>query len=107
MSQSFLSRTLGAVLLLLAATTAIADGPEVYGTFDGDDMYTLLPPDGIPAIQNPTYVTGKEASAQMSATEPVMGMVVGGDAICWSTWQLDRHEIVNDSVAGAAVAVTW
>jgi hypothetical protein len=98
-----------ALTALLAGTAALAERPEpeVYGTFDGDEMFTLLPPNGIPAIMDPEYVTGEEAAAQMSAEEHVMGLATEGDAVCWSTWQLDHHEIVNDVFAGAAIAVTW
>ena len=94
---------------LLVGTAAIAQRskPEVYGTFDGDEMFTLLPPDGIPAILDPEYVTGDEAAAQMSAGEHVMGLAIEGDAVCWSTWQLDHHEIVNDVFDGTAIASTW
>mgnify|MGYP000393905393 CR=1 FL=1 len=33
--------------------------------------------------------------------------VVGGEAHAYSLWQLDAHEIVNDTVAGAPVAITY
>ena len=39
--------------------------------------------------------------------EHVMGLARDGDAVCWSTWQLDHHEIVNDHLAGEAIAATW
>jgi len=100
-------RPLLTMLILLLATGARADGPEVYGTFDGDPMYTLLAPDGIPAIQDPTYLKGTAGAAQMSADEPVMALAGKSGAVAWSTWQLDRHEIVNDSFDGVPVAVTW
>jgi hypothetical protein len=95
--------------LLLATGISFAERPEpeVHGTFDGDEMYTLLPPDGIPAILDPEYVTGEEAAAQMSAAEHVLGLATGSDAVCWSTWQLDHHEIVNDVFEGTAIAATW
>ncbi len=95
--------------LMLLAAVALADRPkpEVHGTFFGDDMYTLLPPDGIPAIINPEYVTGEEAATQMMPEEPVIGVAHGDDAVCWSTWQLDHHEIVNDVLAGKSIAATW
>ena len=100
-----------AVLLCLILATSIAAAdrpdPEVHGEFQGDKMYTLLPPDGIPAILDPEYLTGKEANAQMSADEPVMGLANDDDAVCWSTWQLDAHEIVNDEFNGTAIAATW
>ena len=94
---------------ILVGSVALAERPEpeVYGTFDGDDMFTLLPPDGIPAILDPEFVTGEEAAAQMSAEESVMGLATEGDAVCWSTWQLDHHEIVNDVFNGTAIAATW
>ncbi len=81
--------------------------PAVHGVFDGDTMFTLLPPDAIPAVREPRYVTGAAAEAQMSPDEPVIGVADGDDAVCWSTWHLDRHEIVNDRLAGSAVAATW
>ena len=106
-------------LVVAAALCAIALGawwlgadarrpqPEVYGVFDADTMYTLLPPDGIPAIRDPRYVTGAAADSQMSPDEPVLAMARDGVAVCWSTWQLDSHEIVNDVIAGTAIAATW
>jgi len=100
---------LAALSVLLLADAALAERPEpeVHGTFDGDEMYTLLPPDGIPAILDPEYLTGEEAAAQMSPEEHVMGLASANDAVCWSTWQLDHHEIVNDVFEGAAIAATW
>ena len=110
-----ITRRFGAALgvfvlfLALATTSSWAERPEpeVHGTFDGDEMYTLLPPDGIPAIIDPEYVTGAEAAAQMSPAEHVLGLATENDAVCWSTWQLDHHEIVNDVFEGAAIAATW
>lgn len=106
-----MSATFGVLVLslVLTGTAAWAERPEpeVYSTFDGDAMYTLLPPDGIPAILDPEYVTGKEAEAQMSPAEHVLGLATENDAVCWSTWQLDHHEIVNDVFEGAAIAATW
>jgi len=95
--------------LSLAATMALAERPEatVHGVFDGDEMYTVLEPDVIPAIRNPEYVTGKEAANQMSADEHVMGLADGDDSVCWSTWQLDSHEIVNTEFGGVPVAAAW
>ena len=96
---------LGAALV----DTASAQRPEatVFGVFEADTMYTVLPPDVIPAIREAHYVTGAEADAQMSPDEPVIGVVSGKEAICWSTWHLDRHEIVNDRIGGRAIAATW
>jgi hypothetical protein len=81
--------------------------PEVYDTVDGDPIYRLLPPNAIPAILNPEYLSGEEADKQMQNSEPVMGLVMDGRAMAYSLWQLDAHEIVNDEVNGTPIAVTW
>jgi len=81
--------------------------PELHGTFDGDPMYTLLDVDAIPAIRVPTFVSGEAADLQMQDDEPVLGVVIDGEAHAYSLWQLDHHEIVNDTVGGRAIAATW
>ncbi len=96
-----------AILFAAIATADERPEPEVHGVFDGDPMYTLLPPDAIPAIRDPEYVIGEAAAAQMSPDEPVIGLARNGDAVCWSAWQLDHHEIVNDHIDGTAIAATW
>jgi hypothetical protein len=101
--------------LILAASVAVAEEskrperpePTVHGVFGGDEMYTVLEPDVITAIHDPEYLTGDEAAAQMSDDEHVMGLAAGEDAVCWSTWQLDAHEIVNTEFQGTAIAATW
>jgi len=96
-------------LFILAAGVTQGERPEpqVHGVFQSDTMYTLLPPDGIPAILAPEYVTGDTARNQMTPAETVMGLAAGDDAVCWSTWQLDHHEIVNDTFQGRPIATTW
>lgn len=98
---------LGAAVLAAFAANAQRPDPEVHGVFDSDTMYTVLPPDAIPAIRQPEYVSGEDADAQMQDDEPVIGVADGRDVVCWSTWQLDRHEIVNDRLSGRAIAATW
>ena len=97
------------VLLLVVTAVAVAQRPEpkVVATIAGEDVYELLPVGGIPAIDDPVLVAGSEADAQMRPDEPVLGVVLGGEARAYSLWQLDAHEIVNDELAGAAIAATW
>jgi hypothetical protein len=87
----------------------IAQNPEisVHGAFDGDTMYTVLPPNAIDAIMEPEFVTGEEADEQMSPDEMVLGIMFGGETRAYSLWHLDAHEIVNDSIAGVPIAATW
>ena len=110
-TRSFLRFTLfisTAILIsMIGPVLAERPEPEVHGVFDGDEMYTLLPPDAIPAITNPEYVTGDEAAAQMLPEEPIIGVATGDDAVCWSAWQLDHHEIVDDHIGETPIAATW
>jgi hypothetical protein len=80
---------------------------EIVFEHDGDPVYRVLPPGRIPAIDEPRFVTGDAADAQMAAAEPVFGLVLGDEARAYSLWQLDRHEIVNDRIEGSAIAATW
>jgi hypothetical protein len=95
--------------LLLAATMAGAQRPEpeVVTTWGGDEVYQVLPLGAIPAIDDPTFVTGKAADARMRPEEPVLGVVIGDTARAYSLWHLDAHEIVNDEIEGTAIAATW
>lgn len=95
------------LFLLLAPALAQRPEPKVFAVVDGAEIYTVLPPDTIPAIHEPHFVQGAEAEAQMSPGEHVMGLLIGGEARAYSTWQLDHHEIVNDSAGGIDFAVTW
>jgi hypothetical protein len=97
------------LVALLLSTTATAQRPEpkVVATWGGDEVYQVLPLGAIPAIDEPTYVTGDAADAQMKPDEPVLGVVMGDKARAYSLWQLDGHEIVNDEIDGTAIAATW
>jgi hypothetical protein len=99
------------IVLVILATVTTTQGQKreasVVGVVDGDSVYQLLPVDAIPAIRAPEFVTGPEAEKQMSANEPVMGLEIDGDVRAYSLWQLDAHEIVNDSFGDLPVAVTW
>jgi len=81
--------------------------PKVVATVGGYDVYQVLPVGAIPAIDDPSFVSGAAADAQMSPGEPVLGIVLDGEARAYSLWQLDAHEIVNDEIKGTAIAATW
>jgi hypothetical protein len=70
-------------------------------------MVTLLPRDAIPAIDYPEFYSAAEASDFYDPDELVMGVVFNGDARAYSVPLLSSHEIVNDTVGGVKIAVTW
>ena len=97
----------GAVGVVVTVAPALAQSMRAVATVDGEPMYQVLPANAIPAIMDPRFVTGAEAVALMSEDEPVMGIVIDGEARAYSLWHLDAHEIVNDSAGGIEFAVTW
>lgn len=77
------------------------------------------PPQGIPAIGfrglrgvadatvAPRFVTAAEAGAWLGEREPVVLMRLGGEARLYPLQILTWHEIVNDTLGGVPVAVTF
>ncbi|OGB92389.1 MAG: hypothetical protein A2Z31_01945 [candidate division NC10 bacterium RBG_16_65_8] len=92
--------TLG-VFLVPVTTPAASD------LVQGSPILTVLPVDAIPAIDNPTHVSVAEAERFMRPDEPVLGLSDGTTAKVYSAWQLNHHEIVNDTIGNRPVAVTW
>jgi hypothetical protein len=97
---------------LVMATSAVGQGRDTsqmeQEVIDGDIMYTVLPPDRIPAIQDPVLVSAEEAGEWMQDDEVVIGVIgPGGEARAYSAWHLDHHEIVNDRVGDVPIAVIW
>lgn len=66
------------------------------------------PKDGIPAIDEPRFAAAAAADGPGAAdTEPVVSFVHAGDARAYPLRILIWHEIVNDTVGGLPVAVTY
>jgi hypothetical protein len=63
--------------------------------------------DGIPAIDEPRFVTPAEAASFLGDAEPVVAVQFGGEARAYPLQILIWHEIVNDTVGGRPVAVTY
>jgi hypothetical protein len=63
--------------------------------------------DGIPALDHPKFVSVKEANAWLKPVEPVIFFQVGSDARAYPIQILIWHEIVNDTVGGVPVAITF
>ena len=71
------------------------------------ELVTLLGFDAIPAILNPSFVSPVEAEQWMDPDEQVLGVSLNGESRAYSINMLSRHEIVNDVVGGAPIAVRW
>ncbi len=109
-----MSRRIATAALALAAL-AFTTAP-VAQTMNGFDLRGALvdpaeilsggpPKDGIPAIDRPKFV--KAGEARMSPGDRILGVERNGEAKAYPVRILNWHEVVNDSVGGTAVAVTY
>lgn len=90
-------------------SSPLAESPsdEPAPTEEDYEIVTLLPRDAIPAIDDPQFLTAEEAAAEYQPDEMVLGVVFNGEARAYSVSFLSSHEIVNDTVGGVKIAVTW
>ena len=83
-------------------TPAPAEAPE-----PELEIVTVLPPDAIPAIDDPAIISAAAADEQLRANDLVIGVSIGGEHRAYGAAFLSAHEIVNDMLGGRAIAVTW
>jgi hypothetical protein len=109
--------------------TALAQ-PSAFETIGVDSSKTAIdlervlsggpPPNGIPALGfvgdwrdaaeatlAPIFITQQEASSWLADREPVLVVALGDETKAYPMQILTWHEIVNDTLAGVPVAVTF
>lgn len=104
----------------VASPTLLADEPPSTGAeseFETDfSKHTVPyneilsggpPKDGIPAIDSPKHVSVSEANEWLEAVEPVVLVRVGDEARAYPIQILMWHEIVNDSLGGMPLMVSF
>ena len=64
------------------------------------------PPDGIPPIDEPRFVPAGSVDF-LRDDEPVLAFEIGGEARAYPVQVMIWHEIVNDTVGGVPVSVTY
>ena len=95
-----------AVAAILAGCASSSE-PVATGQEPEYDIVTLLPKDAIPSIDRPRFYSVQEADAEYEPDEVVIGVEFSGDARAYPVGLLSSHEIVNDTVGGRPIAVTW
>jgi hypothetical protein len=115
--SGMVTTVLASIPLLLAACTQAAgfgsysevgDVASTTGESYSDfTIVTVLPRDAIAAIDNPKFIPAEEANESYEEDELVLGVEFNGEARAYSIPMLSSHEIVNDSVGGVKIAVTW
>ncbi len=87
-----------------------SDWPKTDFTRHSVDLSEILSggpsKDGIPAIDDPTFLSISEIR-DLEPKEPVVALHVNGEARAYPLRILIWHEIVNDSIGGVPVTVTY
>lgn len=102
---------IGVALLLtnnLALATISKNGFDLTGALVAKDEILLGGPqrDGIPAIDKPIFVPGKQAKF-LKPDDRVLGLINNKQAKAYPIAILNYHEIVNDNVGGDKITVTY
>ncbi len=63
--------------------------------------------DGIPAIDNPKFISVNEVPSYLRDDDLVVGVQIGNEVRAYPHPILDWHEIVNDEIDGTAFSVTY
>jgi len=72
-----------------------------------DDLHQGCPArDCIPSIDAPNYVPAEDAG-HVADDDMVIALSLHGESRAWPARILDRHEIVNDTIGGVPIAITW
>jgi len=101
------SLTAAGLLLGLTACLRSSQPAAESGQYAEYELVTLLPRDAIPAIDNPQFLGANEADEFYDPGELILGVAFDGEARAYSLPLLSNHEIVNDTVGGVKIAVTW
>ena len=100
------------------ATGVLPSGPSALDSMFSDEFPEPLidpdevisggpPPDGIPPIDNPAFLDVVDNLELLPANEPVVVLEINGDAKAYPVRAMVWHEIVNDTVGGVPVSVTY
>jgi hypothetical protein len=100
------------------ATGVLPSGPSALDTMFADAFPEPLidpdevisggpPPDGIPPIDDPVFLDVFDNLELLPANEPVVALEINGDAKAYPVRAMVWHEIVNDTVGGVPVSVTY
>jgi Protein of unknown function (DUF3179) len=96
-----------ASIITVTGNTNSADAQEKHIVPPDQIVSGGPPPDGIPSIDNPKFISVQEASKQLEDSDLVIGLNINGDIRAYPLQILVWHEIVNDKVGGVPVAGTY
>ena len=71
------------------------------------EIQELIPKDAISSLDEPSFISAAEADQTLRPREPVIFIQLGKDARAYPLRILTWHEIVNDTIDGQPIAVTF
>lgn len=104
--RRFLRSGFAVLTILLGSSIAAAWNFENAGIDVGEIRSGGPPRDGIPALTHPKYVDAKKAEF-LQPEDRVLGVTLDGDARAYPLKILSWHELVNDTIGGKPVLVSW
>jgi len=95
-------------ILIFLALVSIACGEGRTCLIDESQLVSGGPGlDGIPALNNPAVVSGRDADSFLAPDALVLGVVAGGEARAYPHPIFWWHEIVNDVLGGVPLVVSY
>ena len=73
---------------------------------DLSEIRSVVPPDAIPALENPAFEPASGVD-WLAAVEPVLALEINGDARAYPLRIMTWHELVNGTVGGVPVTVSY
>ena len=67
----------------------------------------IVPRDHISAVFDPVHVPAADVGEQVGTASSVIGVSIRGESVAYSVSYLSGREIVNDTVGGTPIVVTW
>ena len=67
----------------------------------------VVPRDLISAVFDPVHIRAAEVGEQVGEASLIIGVAIGSESVAYSVSHLSSREIVNDTVGGTPIAVTW
>ena len=74
---------------------------------DADEIVAVLPRDRITPLDDPSFDGIAAGDAWLPGNHPVIQMQINGDARAFPLGIISRHEVVNTTIGGRAIAVTF
>ena len=71
------------------------------------EIVSSVPRDVIPALSDPTFLSADQARGLLKDSDRVLGVSWNGEAKAYPVRILNWHELVNDTVGGRPVLVSW